>query len=115
MTDLTARIESKNITDWNSFHSVFAETMRFPKFYGRNIDAWIDCMTGFDDGMTRFTVPPGELFQLMIVDAADFQRRLPEIFSAFIEASAFVNYRRLNKEIRPFFRWSYCDNEKKFQ
>lgn len=97
MTNQMARIESKRITDWDGFHSVFADAMGFPKFYGRNIDAWIDCMTYFDDGMTRFTVPAGEMFRLEVADAADFQRRVPEIFSAFMEAAAFVNYRRVEQ------------------
>ena len=91
----TARVQTKNITDWESFHSVFAETMGFPAFYGRNMNAWIDCMTGFDDGMTRFTMVPGELFHLEVADTKDFAKRLPEIFQAFIESAAFVNWRRL--------------------
>ena len=90
----TARVQTKRITDWESFHSVFAETMGFPDFYGRNMNAWIDCMTYFDDNMTRFTVPPGELFHLEVADTKDFAQRLPEIFQAFIECAAFVNWRR---------------------
>jgi RNAse (barnase) inhibitor barstar len=95
MTVHAARIQAKRITDWQSFHSVFAETMGFPDFYGRNMDAWIDCMTGLDESMTRFNVLPGRPFHLEIADAADFQRRLPEIFQAFIECTAFVNWRRV--------------------
>jgi len=48
-------IEGKRISDWNSFHDTFADTLGFPSFYGRNMDAWIDCMTCLDDpeaGMT---------------------------------------------------------------
>jgi RNAse (barnase) inhibitor barstar len=89
-----ARVQTKRITDWDSFHSEFAETMGFPEFYGRNMNAWIDCMTYFNDRMTRFTVPPGELFHLEVADTKDFAQRLPEIFQAFIECAAFVNWRR---------------------
>jgi RNAse (barnase) inhibitor barstar len=101
MTVQAARIQAKFITDWQSFHSVFAETMGFPAFYGRNMNAWVDCMTGFDDGMTRFTFTPGELFHLEVEDAADFQRRLPEIFQVFIESVAFVNFRRVEQGEPP--------------
>ena len=101
MTFQTAKVQTMNITDWDSFHSVFAETMGFPEFYGRNMDAWIDCMTGFDDGMTRFAVPPGELFHLEVADTKDFARRVPEIFQAFIECAAFVNWRRVEQGERP--------------
>ena len=98
------RLESKRITDWDSYHSVFAETMGFPDFYGRNQDAWIDCMSYLDDagaGMTRFTVSRGELFHLEIADAEDFQRRLPEIFRAFIECVAIVNCRCIDAGVPP--------------
>jgi RNAse (barnase) inhibitor barstar len=93
------RLESKRITDWDSFHSVFAETFGFPDFYGRNQNAWIDCMSYLDDadaGMTRFTVLPGELFHLEVSDTEDFQRRLPEIFQAFVDCASFVNRRRVD-------------------
>lgn len=95
MTSQSVRIQTKNIMDWDSFHSVFAETMGFPEFYGQNMNAWIDCMTYFDDGMTRFTVAPGELFHLEVADTENFAQRQPEIFQAFIECAAFVNWRRV--------------------
>jgi hypothetical protein len=101
MTIEIARVQTKRITDWDTFHSVFAETMGFPDFYGGNMNAWIDCMTGFDDCMTRFTVPPGEFFYLEVADAADFQCRLPEVFQAFIESAAFVNFRRVDQGQQP--------------
>ncbi len=101
MASQTVRLLTKSITDWDSFHSVFAETMGFPEFYGRNLNAWIDCMTGFDDGMTRFTVAPGELFHLEVSDTKDFAQRLPEICQAFLEGTAFVNWRRVEQGEPP--------------
>lgn len=94
----SALIESSRITDWESFHSLFAEVMGFPGFYGRNMNAWIDCMTCLDEpapGMTRFCVQEGEFFQLEIVESKQFKKRLPEIFDALIECSAFVNWRKV--------------------
>ena len=82
----------RRIVDWTTFHDVFAEVLGFPAFYGRNMDAWIDCMTCADDpdaGMVR------QLMALQIDDAADFARRCPEQFNALIECTAFVNYRRV--------------------
>src|SRR4029453_14016667 len=86
------------IKDWESFHSVFQAALGFPDFYGRNMNAWIDCMTRIDDaasGMTSISVEAGDLVALRIDDAADFQRRCPEQFDALIECTAFVNYRRI--------------------
>lgn len=86
------------IKDWDSFHSVFQATVGFPDFYGRNMNAWIDCMTYIDDpgnGMTTIAVEEGELVALRIDDAPDFERRCPEQYQALIECTAFVNYRRV--------------------
>lgn len=104
MTVQVARLQTKGITDWASFHTVCADTMGFPAFYGRNQNAWIDCMSYLDDpeaGMTRQTVAPGELFHLEIADAEDFQNRAPEIFKALIECTAFVNRRRTDRGQPP--------------
>jgi hypothetical protein len=49
----------------------------------------------FDDGMTRFTIAPGEMFHLELADTRDFAKRLPEIFQALVEDAAFVNFRRI--------------------
>jgi Barstar (barnase inhibitor) len=91
-------IPADKITDWDSFHSVFQAALGFPDFYGRNMDAWIDCMSYIDDpssGMASAAVAPGELMTLRIDDAADFHRRCPEQYDALIECVAFVNYRRI--------------------
>jgi hypothetical protein len=97
-------IPTDQITDWDSFHSVFQATLGFPGFYGRNMDAWIDCMTYVDDprsGMTTVSVAEGELVTLRIDDAPDFQRRCPDQYDALIECAAFVNYRRMKRGANP--------------
>lgn len=91
-------IPTKQIADWATFHELFAEALGFPAFYGRNMNAWIDCMTDADDaetGMVQRAVQPGHLMTLQIDDADDFAARCPEQFNAVIECTAFVNYRRV--------------------
>jgi hypothetical protein len=91
-------IDAGRISDWESFHDAFAQTFGFPGFYGRNMDAWIDCMTYLDDpaaGMTSLHVAPGDVVVLCISKAADFKERCSEIFDALVECSSFVNYRRI--------------------
>lgn len=86
------------INDWSTFDDVFQRAFGFPEFYGRSIDAWIDCMTSLDsaeDGMSTLTVAPSGLVVLAIDDAGDFKKRCPEQYHALVEASAFVNYRRM--------------------
>jgi hypothetical protein len=97
-------IPAGQITDWDSFHSVSEAVLGFPDFYGRNMDAWIDCMSYLDEpssGMTSVPVKAGELVALRIDDAPDFQRRCPERYDALIECAAFVNHRRIGRGEKP--------------
>jgi hypothetical protein len=90
-------IPTDRIVDWDSFHDVFGQTLGFPAFYGRNLDAWIDCLTYADDrasGMTAIPVEPGSLLTLAIGQAPAFKARCPEQYNALVECTAFVNFRR---------------------
>lgn len=92
-------IEADRISDWASFHDTFAEILGFPDFYGRNMDAWIDCMTCLDDadaGMTSTHVTRGDFLVLCISSVESFKRRCPEVYDALVECSAFVNHRRID-------------------
>lgn len=94
------QIDGSKITDWDSFHDYFSKTLGFPDFYGRNMNAWIDCMTSVDapdDGMSTVHVVTGDVLVLCISGATDFKRRCPEIYDALAECSAFVNYRRIEQ------------------
>jgi len=94
------QIDGDKIKDSDSFHDLFSEVLGFPKFYGRNMNAWIDCMTYLDEpeaGMTSVHVVPGDVLVLCVSSAADFKKRRPEIYEALLECSAFVNYRRVEK------------------
>ena len=94
-------IDASRIKDWDSFHDLFAQTFGFPAFYGRNMDAWNDCMTYLDDsdaGMSSMHVAPGDVVVLCISAVTDLRRRCPEIYDALVECSAFVNYRRIERD-----------------
>jgi hypothetical protein len=91
-------LDTRQMTDWESFHSVFADAFGFPDFYGRNMDAWIDCMTYLDDPGARMTSvhsPPGGVLVLQLDYVDDFAARCPEQYNAVIECAAFVNWRRI--------------------
>jgi len=92
----TVRLETKSITDWDSFHSEFARLMGFPDFYGHNMNAWIDCMSYLNDanaGMSKIILENGEALVINVADSEGFKKRLPEIFEALVECTAFVNQR----------------------
>jgi len=95
MTDV--HIDTTRIHDWESFHDVFAEALGFPSFYGRNMDAWVDCMGDLDDpgtGMSTVHAPPGGVVTLHLDGVNVFASRCPEQYRAVVECSAFVNWRR---------------------
>ena len=92
------KLDTSRITDWETFHSVFAEMFGFPDFYGRNMNAWIDCMTYIDDpedAMTTVHAPPGGVLVLELEHVTEFAVRCPQQYDAIIECSAFVNWRRI--------------------
>src|SRR3954463_15228378 len=92
-----ARVTGRNIRDWDSFHEEFDRVFGFPAFYGRNMDAWIDCMTSLDieeDGLTSIHVAPGSVLGLEIEDAGYLKREHREQYEAIVQCAAFVNRRR---------------------
>lgn len=104
MQTTVVTIPADEITDWDSFHDVFKRVFGFPDFYGRNMNAWIDCMGDLDDpgtGMVKLTVKVGELVAIRIDDAADLEQRCPEQFRALMECAASVNSRRTEIRQRP--------------
>src|SRR5687767_4018664 len=94
---MIVEIDGAGITSWDTFHQVFAARLGFPDFYGRNMNAWIDCMTDVDEdsGMSAIQVRPGEVLTLAINDVDALATQQPEIYEALVEAVAFVNFRRI--------------------
>jgi hypothetical protein len=103
-------IETSRIVNWDSFHAVFSEALGFPDFYGRNMDAWIDCMTCLDDreaGMSTVHCDPGAVVTLALKDVTDFAKRCPAQYSALVESAAFVNWRRIEQGYGSVLALSY--------
>jgi RNAse (barnase) inhibitor barstar len=90
-------VDCSRIRDWESFHMEFSIVFGFPSFYGKNMDAWIDCMTSLDapsDGMSTVHCAPGTILIIELHHAEDFARRCPEQYEALNGCAAFVNSRR---------------------
>ena len=84
--------------------------MGFPGFYGRNMNAWIDCMTSVDepdDGLTSVHAPKDGFLTLQIDHIDGLAKRCPEIYEAIVECSAFVNYRRMEVGEEPVLALSF--------
>lgn len=110
MASTLVKIDLDRISDWQTFHDVFAEALGFPDFYGRNMNAWIDCMYSIDepaDGLTSVHAPPGGFLVLQLESVADFAARCPELYDAIVECTAFVNYGRIKAGEEPVLALSF--------
>lgn len=91
-------IELSAVHDWDSFYEAFAVPLGFPDGYGRNMNAWIDCLSDISSasnvGMTRLQVPEGEDLTLRLADSVAFYERCPEQYLALLRATAAVNLRK---------------------
>jgi RNAse (barnase) inhibitor barstar len=106
------QIPTREIDDWDSFHTVFQRVLGFPDFYGRNMNAWIDCLTSADapdDRMvaTDLVAREGDVLTLQLEELDEFVARCPEQYEAVVECSAFVNWRRLEVGKRPIVALSF--------
>lgn len=104
------RLNLGRITDWDSFHDVFAETFGFPAFYGRNMNAWIDCMGNVDSpeaGMSTITIKPGEVLTLHLDGVDEFSTRCPELYAHLVECTASVNWNRTSQGLPAVLALSY--------
>ena len=92
------KINCSKIQNMEDFHDIFQKQFGFPQFYGRNLDAWIDCMTSIDrpeDGMSKVHCKKGKVFTIQLEKVNSFKNRCPKIFMDLIECIAFVNWRRI--------------------
>ncbi|MGO9753405.1 MAG: barstar family protein [Solirubrobacteraceae bacterium] len=80
-------VDLSQVSDWESFHNVFAQTLGFPDFYGRNMNAWIDCLTyaDEDDRMRSVVVPAGDVLTPQLAGCRDLRARCPELYEALID------------------------------
>lgn len=107
------RMDMRRITDWKSFHDEFAHVFGFPSFYGRNMDAWIDCMTSLDapnDGMSSVHCSPPDVVVLQLDHATHLRRHAPDLLDAIVQCAAFVNSRRIDMGQCAVLALSYWDD-----
>jgi hypothetical protein len=77
----TVQLKGANLTDWPAFHAECQSAFGFPAFYGRNLDAWVDCLSYLRDeeGMTKFRLKPDEVLQIIIADSALMREQAPDM------------------------------------
>jgi RNAse (barnase) inhibitor barstar len=105
-----AEIKCENISDWETFHDEFNRVFGFPAFYGRNMNAWIDCLSYIDcpnEEMSKIHCKPGHTMVLLLKDAEEFKKRCPEQWEQLNECTAFVNWRLIEKGEPPLLSLAY--------
>jgi RNAse (barnase) inhibitor barstar len=77
----SVQLDGSQITDWNTFHTACITAFGFPDFYGRTIDAWVDCLSYLrdDENMTKFRLKPDEVLQITIANAAVLKKAAPDL------------------------------------
>jgi hypothetical protein len=105
-------IPVSEIEDWETFHSIFQRELGFPTFYGRSMNAWIDCLISADDpdgGMVAPAVAAteGDVLTLELDDVGTFMAKCPEQYAALVECAASVNWSRTHNGQRPILALSF--------
>ena len=100
---MTVQLDGGAIVDWSSFHDQTAAVFGFPEFYGRNMNAWIDCLSYVreGDGMSRFALGAGGILVIEVLNSEEFRQRAPEVFDAFVDCVAAVNLRQIEGNEAP--------------
>jgi hypothetical protein len=94
-------IDGAMLSDWDRFHQTFAEVFGFFDGYGRNMNAWIDCM-GYmrmadrDQRLSDYHVPPGKTLTIKLNNCDRFRSEAPQLLHELLDCSAFVNGRELD-------------------
>lgn len=94
-----SQIDVSGVNDWAGFHECFARKFEFPDYYGRNMDAWIDCMEDY--------ALEQDSLVLHIDGMPKLKETCPEIYEAICECAAFINYRARDSGGETFLALSY--------
>lgn len=88
-------LDTRSIVDKSTFHAARLSAFDFPDFYGRNMDAWIDCMSSLTDEhpLAGFRLGSDEYLVLKVPDFRALDERVPEVTHSLIACTAAVNQR----------------------
>jgi hypothetical protein len=97
-------VQIEQITDWATFHEVFAQALHFPDYYGKNGDAFIDCLRDIAhyDTNPDLRLAEGETLTMYLGDhIQEFRRRCSEQLEALQDWVAFVNTDDVDEGVPP--------------
>ena len=100
----SVNLDGRKLTDMHALHRECALAFGLPDFYGRNISALIDCLSGVrdNDGMSRFTLAPEEVLEIELSDASIVGQEAPAVLAALEDTVDEVNLRHTEQgEVPP--------------
>jgi RNAse (barnase) inhibitor barstar len=91
----TVKLNGELLTDWDAFHTVSQQAFGFPDFYGRNISAWIDCLSYLrdEDGMSSVKLKEDEILTIALSHSEPLGQRFPELLEELQFCVAMINER----------------------
>lgn len=91
----TVKLNGEAIVDTASFHIECQRAFGFPDFYGRNMDAWVDCLSYLRDeeGMTSVRLKPDEVLQIVVTGTDAWRKTAPDILEEMQFCIAMINER----------------------
>ena len=107
---ICVEINCDRIRSFNDLHDEFNKKFGFPEFYGKNMNAWIDCMTSLDcpeDGMTKIHAPKNGFVIIKLLNVNIMIKILPMAYEAIVDGVAFVNFRKMEIGESPVLALSY--------
>jgi hypothetical protein len=104
------RIDARRFTDSVGMHAALSEALGLGPEYGKNLDALVDVLTDLDHPRTRSSrlqVFPGQVVLLVLEHVQGLGKEARAQCQALLDAAAFVNWRRLEKEQPPVVAIAY--------
>ncbi len=94
-----------------AFHDSFQRILGFFAGYGRNMNAWIDCMGYLREPsakMTKLHVGASETLTIMVRDYEALRDGAPKQWADLIECTAIVNLREVENGEVPILALAFC-------
>ncbi|MEO8600900.1 MAG: barstar family protein [bacterium] len=99
----TVRLNGEAITTLEAFHTESQRVFGFPDFYGRNMNAWVDCMSYLrdDENMSHFHLKPDEVLRIEVAHSAVLRAQAPEILDDLAFCIEAINDRYVDYDEKP--------------
>ena len=100
---LTVHLDAARILDWETFHTECQREFGFPDYYGRNMDAWVDCLSYLRDeeGMCKFRLEADDVLKIEVANAGRLKQTVPEILDELAFCVAAINERYADYGEKP--------------